>query len=390
MQIKEISQAKKLKGMRVLLRLDFNVPVAGGKVVDDFRIQAALPTIRMLRDAGAKIIILSHIESNKKGQAVASLKPIANYLAAKKVPLKFIPKFFTAAAQKTLDTMKGGDIVLFENVRMNKGEKENDPDFARKLAQMGDIYVNEAFPVSHRAHASIVGIPKFLPSYAGPVFMREVKNLSPVFKAEKGDKPFLFILGGAKFETKMPLIEKFLKSADFIFVGGALANNFFKELGCEVGESVVSEGNYKLPDLLRTHKVFIPIDAVTATGTARFSPKTAKVRPVHEIQPKEKIWDIGPESLVEMKAMIDRSKLILWNGPLGNYELGFVDGTKKVAEMVARSKAKSIVGGGDTVAAIQSLNLMDKFTFVSTGGGAMLDFLVNETLPGIDALKRGK
>ncbi len=374
MKIKDISEAKKLTGKRVLLRLDLNVPLSRGKVVDDFRIKAALPTINLLRDAGAKVIIISHIE----GKGGESLKPVASYLEAHKVPVTFISKFFTVGAEKSLTAMKDGSVVMFENLRINKGEKENDVDFAKKLAQMADIYVNEAFPVSHRAHASIVGVPKFLPSYAGPTFMREIKNLSMAFDPVK---PFLFILGGAKFETKMPLIDKFLKPADMVYVAGALANNFFKELKFEIGKSVVSDGEFNLTPLLRSGKVFIPIDVVVAAG------KNKSQKPAHEVSPKDAIWDIGHESLVELQALIKQAGFVLWNGPLGNYEEGYVEGTKKLAEIIAASNAKSIVGGGDTVAAIQSLGLMDKFTFVSTGGGAMLDFLVHETLPGIDALK---
>lgn len=375
--MKSIDQVKNLKGKRVILRVDFNVPIAKGKVVDDFRILAVLPTINLLRDAGAKIIILSHIE----GKGGASLRPVAKYFAEKKIPLTFIPKYFTSGTTKVLGKMKNGDIVLFENLRINKGEKDNDDKFSKKLAEMGDFYVNDAFPVSHRAHASIVGIPKFLPSYMGLVFKREVKHLSSAFKP---DRPFLFILGGAKFDTKMALLKKFMNLADFIFVGGALANNFFKELNMEIGDSVVSDGVYDLPQLLQTKKVFIPIDGHVQNG------KKVTVKQVQDMVPKDKIWDAGPETLVQLKDLIDRSKFVLWNGPLGNYEEGFSEGTKNLAEIISKSNAKSVVGGGDTVAAIQELGLMDKFTFVSTGGGAMLDFLANETLPGIEAIEKSK
>lgn len=384
--LKSITEAHDLKGKRVLLRLDLNVPIAKGKVADPFRITAAIPTITLLRDAGAKIIIISHIEGKAgakkpaKGTkaakaAVSSLQPIADYFAEKKIPVKFVPKYFVTASQKVLNEMKDGDVVLFENVRGNKGEQENDPKFAAKLAAMGDVYVNEAFPVSHRKHASIVGVPKLLPSYAGPVFMREVKNLSQAFKPEK---PFLFILGGAKFDTKMPLIQKFMPLADFIFVAGALANNFYKELGFEVGKSTVSDGTFNLRELLETKKVFIPTDVVTETHRTKLA---------HKLTKDEKILDAGPQSLVQLADLVKKSKFILWNGPLGNYEDGFSEGTKKLAEIISRANAKSVVGGGDTVAAIQSLGLLDKFSFVSTGGGAMLDFLANETLPGIEAME---
>lgn len=391
MQIKSIDQVKGLKGKRVLLRLDLNVPVAKGKVADDFRIQSAIPTISLLRDAGAKIIILSHIEGKAgvKSKTESSLKPVAEYFAEKRIPIKFIPKYFSASGDKILSAMKDGEIVMFENLRVNKGEKLNDKKFAEKLAKMGDVYVNEAFPVSHRAHASIVGIPEFLPSYAGPLFLREIKNLSLAFSPEK---PFLFILGGAKFETKTPLIEKFLKQADFIYVGGALANNFFQELGFNVGKSVVSKGDFKLPELLKTRKVFIPTDVVSTDG--KKNPKTKAVnrftRHAHEVKSEEMIWDIGPESLVQIEAFVKQAKFVLWNGPVGNYEEGFATGTEKIAEIISKSKATSIVGGADTVAAIRALDLTGKFTFVSTGGGAMLDFLVNETLSGVEALKGGK
>ena len=425
--IQNITDVQNIKGKRVLLRLDFNVPISGGQITDDFRIQSAIPTINLLRDAGSKVIIVSHIEG-KAGEKVKkaanggksktgekaktsakaatentnTLQPIADYLINKKIPVTFVPKYFTVATQKVLDTMKEGDVVLFENVRMNKGETENSEVFAKKLASMADIYVNEAFPVSHRAHASIVGVPKFLPHYAGPLFMREIKNLSQAFQPEK---PFLFVLGGAKFDTKMPLIQKFLKLADFVFVGGALANNFFKELNFEVGESTVSDGDFDLPALLDTKKVFIPTDVIAVSdaqseGGQKGGSKSTlngglivknglvqKTKSAQKVAPGEKILDVGPQSLVQLSDLVGRSKFVLWNGPLGNYEEGFSDSTKRLAEILSRANAKSVVGGGDTVAAIRTLGLMNKFSFVSTGGGAMLDFLANETLPGIQALE---
>lgn len=377
MSLKTLNQIKNIKGKRVLLRLDLNVPIAKGKVADDFRIQSVLPTIQSLKDAGAITIILSHIE----GKGGESLKPVAKYFSDKKFPVVFVEKYFTSAAKKILDGLKEGDVALFENIRFNKGEKANDQAFAQKLAGLGEIFVNEAFPVSHRDHASIVGLPNFLPSYIGPVFAREVKNLSKAFDP---DRPFLFILGGAKFDTKMPLIKKFLVTADFIFVGGALANNFFKELNFEVGKSMISEGEFNIPELLKTQKVFIPTDIIAVSG------RKAVEKSAHEVDPQDKIWDAGTDTLVQLNELIKKSKFILWNGPLGNYEDGYTEGTEKLAELIAKSKAVSVVGGGDTVAAIKTLNLMDKFSFVSTGGGAMLDFLVKETLPGIEAIKNSK
>ncbi len=378
MQLKSINQLKNIKSKRVLLRLDLNVPIVRGKVADDFRIQTAIPTVNLLRDAGAKVIIVSHIE----GKGGESLKPVADHLNERKIPVIFSDKYFTVAAKSILEKMKDGEVVLFENVRSNKGETLNSKNFAEKLAAMGDIYVNEAFSVSHRNHASIVGVPKLLPSYVGTVFAREVKNLSQAFEP---DRPFLFILGGAKFETKLPLIKKFLSHADFIFVGGALANNFFKELNFEVGQSVVSKGSFNLSGLLKTQKVFIPTDVVVASGNV--AGRGQKVKSVQDVNSNEKILDVGPRSLIQLGGLVSQAKFILWNGPLGNCEDGFFEGTQKTAEIIAKANAKSVIGGGDTVAAIKKVGLLDKFTFVSTGGGAMLDFLANETLPGIEAIK---
>lgn len=392
--LKSIAEVDGLKGKRVLLRLDLNVPIQRGVITDDFRIQSVIPTINLLRDAGAKVIIVSHIEGKKNGGgkgaggkvATDTLKPVADYLIAKKIPLTFVPKLFVSAAQKELDAMRDGDVLMFENLRANKGETENNDQFAEKLAAMAEVYVNEAFPVSHRAHASIVGVPKFLPSYAGPIFMREVAQLGRAFKPEK---PFLFILGGAKFDTKMPLIKKFIDSADFLFIGGALANDFYKERGLEVGESMVSGGEYHLSELLDTKKVFIPTDVVTIQAGIEGA-LGRKTKVPERVARNERILDLGTQSLAQLEKLVSRSRFILWNGPLGDYEEGFSEGTKKLAEIISKANAHSVVGGGDTVAAIRTLGLMDKFTFVSTGGGAMLDFLANETLPGIKALQESE
>lgn len=385
--LKSADHLRNIRGKRVLLRVDFNVPFVKGKIADDFRIQAAIPTLNLLRDAGAKVVVISHIE----GKGGDSLKPVSDYLIDRKIPVGFSPKYFTASTKDILEKMKDGEVVLFENVRLNKGETENNGNFAEKLAKMGDIYVNEAFSVSHRNHASIVGLPKFLPSYAGPVFMREIKNLSRAFNPER---PFLFVLGGAKFDTKMPLIKKFLSLSDFIFVGGALANNFFKELNFEVGQSVVSRGSFGLSELLKTRKVFIPTDVVVAAGKAGeidvAGRVSRKIKSVKGVGPREKILDAGPESIAQLAEFAKRAKFILWNGPLGNYEEGFSEATRKLAEIIAASNAESVVGGGDTVAVIRSLGLANKFTYVSTAGGAMLDFLANETLPGIEAIKKSQ
>ncbi len=341
--MKTINEAKDLKDKRVLVRVDWSVPVAGEEVVSDYQILKTLPTIEYLKNSGAKIIIASHMERDAD-----SLKPIYNYVK------KFLPE---------LTFVKKSNLMLLENLRHHAGEKDNSPEFAKKLAKMADIFVNEAFPVSHRQHASVVGVPKLLPSYAGLQLAREIEVLSKAFYPKH---PFLFILGGAKFDTKLPLLKKFIHVADKIFVGGALAHNFFKEMGRDIGDSLVSSGDYDLRELLQTDKISLPEDTITE-GT--------------------KIMDAGPITLENLRRKIMNAQLILWNGPLGAYERGYRTATLELAKMIAESGRESIIGGGDTLAAVTELNIFDKFTFVSTGGGAMLDFLSSGTLPGIEALK---
>lgn len=358
MMLPTIKDIPDLEGKRVLVRVDWNVPLENGAVRDDFRIRQSLETIQFLREAKAKVALMTHIESKETD----SLQAV--YEKAKEL----LPE---------LTFVEESDLYLMENLRRNEGEKNNDEGFAKSLAEKGDIYVNEAFSVSHRAHASVVGVPKFLPGFVGLEFAREVENLSKAFNPPH---PFVFILGGAKFDTKIPLLNKFKDSADTIFVGGALAHNFFKEKGFEVGTSLVSDGDFGLAALFATGKVTIPTDVVV-TGSERH------IEPANDVHKEEKIVDAGPETVLALTNVIQNTKFILWNGPVGFYEEGFREGTQHVARAIAASGAISIVGGADTLAAIKELGLDDKFTFISTAGGAMLDFLANETLPGIEALK---
>lgn len=342
-----------LKGKKVLVRVDFNVPVKGDEVVDDYRIVRALPTINFLREAGAKLLLISHIET--KDVDVPTLKPVYDYLS-KLFPLSFV---------EDIDTPTEGDIVLFENIRRYEGEKKNDQEFSKKLAALADMYVNDAFAVSHREHASVVGVPQYLPSYAGLLLSDEIKHLT----VEDSKHPFLFILGGAKFETKLPLIEKFLDKADKIFVGGALANDLLKLKGIDVKESLLSTADISIDHLLSNPKIAVPEDFIwNEEGTG--------------------IMDAGPKTIESLKTDIADAKYILWNGPLGNYEKGYKEGTISLSKLIGASEAESVVGGGDTLASIKELNLMDEFTFISTGGGAMLELLLKGTLPGIQALDK--
>ncbi len=291
---------------------------------------------------------------------------MANYLCKYIKKIKFVPRLFGRNAEKALSGMKDGDVIILENLRTNPGEEKNDKNFAKKLASRGDIYVNEAFSASHRNHASIIGLPKYLPSYAGLLFEKELKNLGKAFKPKH---PFLVILGGIKFESKLGVLDRFLKIADKIFIGGALANNFFKLQGINIGKSLFDK-NISVKKYLKNKKIILPVD----------------VRRKNNM-----ILDIGPKSIAELLRLIKKSKFILWNGPLGNFEQkGFSTGTDMVVRCIAQTPAISIVGGGDTIRALTEAGAIDGFSFVSTAGGAMLTFLAKGTLPGIEALMKSK
>jgi phosphoglycerate kinase len=376
MTIPKIADAQNLKGRRVILRTSLNVPIENGVVGDQFRLEKALPTIRFLKNAGARVLLMAHL-----GREGDSLKPVFEILKTKE-PMQFAADFESEETKTLLSAMQDGDIVLFENVRKDPREVANDATFGAMLASLGDLYVNDAFADSHRTHASIVGIPSHIPGFLGLLFANEVEHLS---KALTPGHPSLFILGGAKFETKRPLIEKCLALYDHVFVGGAIANDFFKAMGYEVGKSLISDSSAGVFDLLRGHdNLMLPAD-VTVSNESQVS----RVSTPETVAREESILDAGPASIEALKSHIASAKFILWNGPLGNYEAGFNTYTEELAKLIAESNAVSIVGGGDTVAAIAKLNLDEKFTFLSTGGGAMLDFLGEGTIAGIDAIVSG-
>ena len=372
--MKSIKTAKDLRGKKVLVRADFNVPLGdGGKVLDMFRIKAALPTISYLQKKGAKIILLSHIGREPK----ESLKPVYKVLK-RYIPLKFVSEITGEKTNSAISLMKNGDIIMLENLRSNEGEKSGDKNFAKSLSKLGDIYVNEAFPVSHRADSSITELPKFLPAYAGIQFEREVKELSKVLKPKH---PFVFIQGGAKAETKIPLLKKYFKIADCVFVAGELANDFYKAKGINIGKSKFDEVIPPLSSYLKNKKLVLPETAVVLRNGIKTTVS------VNEIGNDEAIYDIGIPSLHILAEILVKAKLILWNGPLGWYENGYTKGTEELLKMLANSKAETIIGGGDTAVLVDRKKMSDKFTFVSTGGGATLEFLAKGTLPGIKALK---
>lgn len=347
-------------GRRVLLRTGFDVPIKKGRVTDDFRIKKGFPTIKFLRKKGAKIIILNHVGRQRETQ-----KPVANYLRRYFPKIKFIPQFFGPVMRQAISQMKNGDILMLENLRRNLGEEKNDKNFAKKMASLSDVYVNDAFSDSHRAHASIVGLSKYLPSYPGLLFKKEKTNLEKVFKPRR---PFLLILGGVKFENRQTL-EKFIKIADKIFIAGALANNFFKARGMDIGQSVFDR-DVSVKKYLTSKKIILPVDVKIKNG---------------------KILDIGPKSVKILANLIENARFIFWNGPLGKFEeKNFATATFKVARLIAKSRAFSMAGGGDTAAALEKIKIIPKFSFVSTGGGATLKFLAQGTLPGIEALVKSK
>lgn len=371
-KIKTIDDLGDIKGKKVLLRLSLNVPVEKGSVVDPFRIEMSIPTIMELRNKGAKVILLSHIGRDPK----ETLEPIMRYLQDS-LPVVFIRDIFSPNAKKMIDYAAPGSVVVLENLRQHAGEEKNDPEFSKHLASFGDIYINDSFPECHRAHASIVGITEFLPSFAGRQLMKEITNLSKTFET---NHPFLFILGGAKVETKLPLINNFLDKADNIFIGGILANDFLKTMNLETGKSALS--NQTVPkELLSNKKIILPTDIVVERNGK-------KENISHDsVLENDKIFDIGRKSVETVCDLIKNAKFILWNGPVGFCEGGFCEGTESIANAIANSKAVSVVGGGDTLASVSD-EVQSKMTFISTGGGAMLDYLANENLPGIEALEK--
>ena len=370
--MRSVKELKDIKGKVVFLRADLNLPIVGRKAQDNFRIKKALPTIEFLQKKGAKIILASHLSKGEGGMA-----PVVEALE-KFIKVKFVPDVLGEKVQNAVAEMKEGEIILLENLRNDPREKENSQIFALELSKLAEIYVNEAFPVDHREDASLVLLPKILPAYAGLQLQEEVKHLSSAF--ENPEHPFLFILGGAKFSTKLPLIDKYLELADNVFIGGALANDVLKARGYEVGQSLVDDSGYDLTKFLENKKLIVPEDVTIQVGDKLVNKRA------EEVQKDEVILDVGDKTIKKLEPYIKNAKLILWNGPLGKYEVGGEKGTKKILKMVADSGAKSIIGGGDTVALISQMQIEKDFSFVSTGGGATLDFLANGTLPGIKAL----
>lgn len=393
MRLKTLRPGVDLSGKRVLLRIDGNVPVEKGRAVDGphGKIARAAVDIEWLRQRGAKVVVVSHL-GRPEGKRISaySLRPVAKRLSELLVTeVKLAHDVAGESAQRLVRQMRDGDVVMLENVRFDAGEERNSTTLARALAQLGDLYMNDAFAVSHRAHASVDAITSELPSYAGPLVVRETDVLEKVVTHPK--HPFALCMGGLKMKDKLPVMRRLLPDADRVLVGGALAHAFFVAQGIDVGRSAYdAEGVDDARALLRKwgDKIWLPTDVVVAKSLRKDAARRV-VAPA-DVKKSDRIVDIGPETLARYVAELKPAKMIVWNGPFGYTEIGaFAAGSGALAHAIAsRSKsAVTVVGGGDTIPVVENAGVADRYTLLSTGGGAMLEFLAGEKMPGIEALE---
>ena len=378
-----------VKGKRVLVRVDYNVPIKEGKVGDDTRIRAAMPTLNYLLEHGAAVILCSHLGRPKGGPDLKySLKPVAEYLSQLSgKSVAFAEDCVGPAAEAAAKALKPGGILLLENTRFHPEEEKNDLELAKKMAALADVYVNDAFGSAHRAHSSTEGVARFLPAVAGFLMEEEIKYLGQAIANPK--KPFVAILGGAKISDKIGVIRNLLTKADQVLIGGGMANTFFKAQGYPVADSLVEdealETARELLQLGGTH-LRLPVDMVVAD---KFEAEAAsKTMPTGPVPDGWRIMDIGPQTVAAYAKTVANAGTVVWNGPMGVFEFpNFAKGTFGVAQAVADSKAISIIGGGDSVAAVTAAGLADRITHISTGGGASLEMLEGLVLPGLAALQ---
>lgn len=379
--IKYSNELKKedLAGKKVLLRADLDVPIervqgSGFRVQEDFRIKAQKETVDYLLNNGAKVLMMAHLGHEVSDASFGPVVEEIGEILGQKIVLFPLGEFLTGNCN--LETV---NLALLDNLRQDKREVENDEGFARELSDGFDIYVNNCFATMHREHSSLVAITKFLPSYAGLLVRKEIENLKQTMDASAEGK--VLVLGGAKISTKLPVIKNFLRKAEKILIGGALANDFFEAQGINVGASVVDQSVE--PDV-KNEKIILPEDVLISNDKTGKS--AAEPYPVKDIPPSHLILDIGPETAKHYSEIIQNAKMVIWNGPMGYFESkSFEEGTEIIAQAVARAE-RSVIGGGDTIAAVNKFGLLDKYTFVSTGGGAMLEFLAGNKLPGLEAL----
>jgi phosphoglycerate kinase len=384
-----------LRGKRVLLRLDLNVPTENGQVTDATRLERVAPTIHEIADKGGKVILLSHFGRPKGRDPKHSLKPVAARLSeVLGRPVGFADDCVGEPAEAAVKAMQPGDIVCLENSRFHPEEEKNDPNFVAQLAQLGDIYVNDAFSAAHRAHASTEGLAHKLPAYAGRAMQAELEALSKAL--EQPQRPVAAIVGGAKISSKLDLLGNLLKKVDVLIIGGAMANTFLLAQGRNVGKSLVER------DLVPTaqeilakakadkREIVLPVDATLARKFEAHAP--SRVADVAEVADDEMILDIGPRSIEQVASVLARSKTLVWNGPFGAFEMepfdtGTVEAAEAAAELTQAGKLVSVAGGGDTVAALNAAGAAERFTYVSTAGGAFLEWMEGKPLPGVEALR---
>jgi len=387
MQLRQIEKTK-VQGKGVILRVDYNVEVEkNGRLRDLTRLEATLPTVRWLLKHGAQVILVSHRGRPQGRDKKLSLRPVVQPLERLlKRPIIFIDApIFSQACATAIEQAKKGSVILLENIRFEPGEEKNSPVLARRLASFGDIAVNDAFADSHRAHASIVALSKQLPMYAGLLLQKEIMILSSLL--QKPVRPYVAVIGGAKISTKLHLIKQLLKQADMVLLGGALANTLLRAEGIAVGASLIEPSMMKIAKGLRStnSKLKIPCDVVVQTK--KNNRVAIRTTAVGNIQPTERILDVGPDTIELFRRVLLTAKTVVWNGPMGVYEEPPFDrATIALAKVIGAKKIISVAGGGETIDAIHRSGVSKKFSFLSTGGGAMLEFLEGKTLPGVRAV----